>query len=276
MVGLGFAFTENILYYGRTALEGGVPLAAVFFVRGVVAPFAHPVFTALTGVGLGLAAFQTGPSRRVLPAVGLLGAMVLHSVWNTSTGVGGGLGFLSVYVVVMVPLFVALLAVAVGALMRERHVLREQLRPELATGLLTSEDLAVLSSLRERRRALRGARHWGSEARRDRKELHRVATELAFLRRHLARAPQEQGEDLARREAAYSARLHELRGALPLASPGFGSSSVAVAGTGAGTASAPQTPSSPPESPAAWYPDPYRQARLRWWDGWQWTEHTAA
>ena len=47
MVGLGFAFTENILYYGRTALEGGVPLAATFFVRGVLSPFAHPVFTCL-------------------------------------------------------------------------------------------------------------------------------------------------------------------------------------------------------------------------------------
>ncbi|MBA3421512.1 MAG: PrsW family intramembrane metalloprotease, partial [Thermoleophilaceae bacterium] len=103
MVGLGFAFTENILYYGRTALEGGVPLAAVFFVRGVLAPFAHPVFTALTGVGLGFAALRPGLSRRVLPVVGLLGAMILHSLWNTSAGVGGGLGFLTVYVVVMLP-----------------------------------------------------------------------------------------------------------------------------------------------------------------------------
>ena len=41
MVGLGFAFTENVLYYGRTALEGGDVLAATFFVRGVMAPFAH-------------------------------------------------------------------------------------------------------------------------------------------------------------------------------------------------------------------------------------------
>ena len=23
-----------------------------------------------------------------------------------------------------------------------------------------------------------------------------------------------------------------------------------------------------------WYPDPYGQAELRWWDGAQWTEHT--
>jgi Protein of unknown function (DUF2510) len=28
-------------------------------------------------------------------------------------------------------------------------------------------------------------------------------------------------------------------------------------------------------APPAWYPDPYRQARLRYWDGARWTEHTA-
>nr|MBA3421998.1 DUF2510 domain-containing protein [Thermoleophilaceae bacterium] len=100
--------------------------------------------------------------------------------------------------------------------------------------------------------------------------LHHAATELAFVRRHVARRRQEHDEDLAQREATYAARLEELRAALPLAS--------AVAAPA--TASAPQSPlaapSSAPEAPAAWYPDPYRQERLRWWDGWRWTEHTAA
>lgn len=299
MVGLGFAFTENILYYGRTALEGGVPLAAVFFVRGVLAPFAHPVFTALTGVGLGFAALRPGLSLRILPVVGLLAAMILHSIWNTSAGVGGGLGFLTVYVGVMVPVFLALVAVAVGALLRERRVLHEYLQPELASGVLTREDLAVLSSLRERRRALRAAKREDSTARRDLRELHHVATELAFLRRHIARRRRERDEDLAQHEAAYTGRLQELRAARPLApalaapataalSAGagealgpFGSPAAgAAAATGGATASPPQSPlavpSSAPEVPAAWYPDPYRQARLRWWDGWRWTEHTAA
>ena len=257
MVGLGFAFAENVLYYARTALEGGVPLAAVFFVRGILAPFAHPVFTALTGVGLGLAALR--PSLSGLPAVGLLGAMILHSIWNTSAGVAGGLGFLTVYLGVMVPVFLVLVAVAVGALLRERRVLREYLQPELASGLLTHEDLAMLSSLRERRRALQAAKRQGPAARRGLEELHHVATELAFLRRHVARRPQRRGEDLAEREAAYTARLHELRAALPLAS----------------SAAAPATTALVAQAPAAWYRDPYGQARLRWWDGWRWTEHTA-
>jgi hypothetical protein len=31
-----------------------------------------------------------------------------------------------------------------------------------------------------------------------------------------------------------------------------------------------------PTQAAGWYPDPHRQARLRWWDGQAWTEQTSA
>jgi hypothetical protein len=32
----------------------------------------------------------------------------------------------------------------------------------------------------------------------------------------------------------------------------------------------------PPQQKADWYPDPQGQARLRYWDGDRWTEHTSA
>ena len=41
---------------------------------------------------------------------------------------------------------------------------------------------------------------------------------------------------------------------------------------------APAAPLPPPQAqlpPANWYPDPHRQARLRYWDGQRWTEHVA-
>jgi len=54
MVGLGFAMTENIKYYGMAVAENNA--LGVFIVRGIFSPFAHPLFTGMTGVGLGLAA----------------------------------------------------------------------------------------------------------------------------------------------------------------------------------------------------------------------------
>jgi hypothetical protein len=44
MAGLGFAMSENVLYYGRAALAGGLPQAFdIFLLRGVASPFLHPL-----------------------------------------------------------------------------------------------------------------------------------------------------------------------------------------------------------------------------------------
>src|SRR5205809_319359 len=59
--GLGFAFTENVLYFGRAFLAGQeqslttgfFAVGFTFVLRGVLSPFAHPLFTAMTGIGLG-------------------------------------------------------------------------------------------------------------------------------------------------------------------------------------------------------------------------------
>src|SRR3954470_20760353 len=66
--------TENILYYGkaRTTAESGGPLVA-FIMRGVVSPFAHPFFTSMTGIGLGLARQPpTGVAREISRAPPLI------------------------------------------------------------------------------------------------------------------------------------------------------------------------------------------------------------
>lgn len=95
----GFAFTENILYLGSAFGEdqefgtaGFQSVTAVtFFVRIVMSPFAHPLFTVLTGIGFGIAA-MTARRRRVLrtllPLLGLALAMGVHALWNGSTTFG--------------------------------------------------------------------------------------------------------------------------------------------------------------------------------------------
>ena len=60
MAALGFAMSENILYYGKAAaMGGGEALTATLIIRGFFAPFSHPLFTSLTGIGLGLARQST-------------------------------------------------------------------------------------------------------------------------------------------------------------------------------------------------------------------------
>jgi protease PrsW len=252
MVGLGFATTENVLYYARASLEGGVPLAATFFMRGVISPFGHPLFTAMTGIGFGIAALS--PRRAVsllAPAAGLLAAIALHSLWNTSASVGGGLAFLGVFFLLMVPGFIALVVLAIVVMSREGRLLSRTLQPDVATGLLSAQDLAVLSSLRHRRLALREAKRHGSAARRARDAFHRAATELGFFRHRLGRgvvAPARAAEE----ERAHFERVRTLRAATP-----------------------PTTAGLLPPPPAAWYPDPWRQGSWRWWDGRTWTHHHA-
>ena len=54
--------------------------------------------------------------------------------------------------------------------------------------------------------------------------------------------------------------------------PGAGPGGTPTPAAGAPTPPPQQQPQSPPPD---WYPDPHGQARLRWWDGRQWTDQTA-
>jgi protease PrsW len=252
MVGLGFATTENVLYYARAAVEGGVPLAATFFVRGVVSPFGHPLFTALTGIGFGLAVHSAKRSTRFLaPAGGLLAAIALHSLWNTSATVGGGVAFLGVFFLVMIPAFIALVVFAIVAMTREGRLVSQSLAPDVGSGLLSTQDVTVLSSLRNRRQAVREAKRQGKPAEQAREAFHQAATELAFFRDGVGRgviAPAAAAEG----ERDHVERVRQLRAAAPSTTAG-------------------QLPAPPP----GWYADPWRQGRWRWWDGRAWTHHVA-
>jgi RsiW-degrading membrane proteinase PrsW (M82 family) len=184
MAGLGFAFAENIDYYGRALQQGGAAgLAVIFTLRGMIAPFSHPLFTSLTGLGLGVARQSSSRAvRAVAPAVGFVGAVALHALWNA--GASAGLFFFVVYGLVMLPALAVLLAIVAVALKFEGRVIQAQLAPEAATGLLTAEEYARLCSVRGRLHASVAAlRQGGLAAWRARHAFHRAASELAFLRR---------------------------------------------------------------------------------------------
>ena len=149
---LGFAAAENIGYYVQAAQDGGGPsLALLFVLRGVMSPFAHPVFTAMTGIAVARAVRARGPARGLLPVAGLLLAMALHATWNGLAPLGLG-GFVAAMVVVG-GVLVAILVALRRARRRTIAQIESCMAAYLPTGLVTGADLAMLSSVDSRKRA---------------------------------------------------------------------------------------------------------------------------
>jgi protease PrsW len=208
MVGLGFAMIENVQYYGSAIAEGAEASVVTFFLRGMVSPFAHPLFTAMFGIGLGIVRERHGEAKSwTAPVIGMALAIGLHSLWNLAASFEGW--FFAAYLLVMVPAFLGVLYLIRLSLRREGRVLREHLDPLVGDGVLTADELEALCRVRTRLHAsLRAWRRGGIERWRARRELHRVSSELAFHRWRVGRGLSLGEEGDARREAEY---LRELR-----------------------------------------------------------------
>ncbi|WMX48896.1 PrsW family intramembrane metalloprotease [Streptomyces roseicoloratus] len=224
----GFAFTENILYLGHAfgedqefGAEGlGSVTVATFFARVIMSPFAHPLFTSLTGLGLGFVALLPAGARFrrtrlwLLPTAGLLLAMGLHALWNGSATFHP-LAFVLVYGMFMVPVFGLLTWLAIWSRQKELRTISGELPAYATAGWLAHDEPLALSSMRARSMA-RGyaARTFGKPGSRAVGEYEAFATTLAFLR-HRARRGQV-APDFAAREQEL---LHHLWQRRRVASP---------------------------------------------------------
>lgn len=212
----GFAFTENILYLGNafdedlahgTGMLNSVT-AATFFVRIVVSPFAHPLFTVLTGLGFGAAALSPGRGRRTgLPLLGLAFAMGLHALWNGSSRLGE-YGFYVVYGCVMVPVFGLLLWLAVRIRRRSLRAVAGELAVYAAAGWLGPAEVPALASMPARSLARSLARRSGGRAAGRAVALYEAdAAALALLRSRARRGGPVREPDFAGRERELLDRL---------------------------------------------------------------------
>ncbi len=207
MVALGFAMTENIQYYGAAFSKGGGEVAGLVFVlRGMMSPYAHPLFTSMTGIGLGWAA-QTDRRwlRVVAPLGGLALAMTLHCIWNLTASLQAEAWLLS-YVFLMAPTALGVLVVVLAALAREGGLLRKYL-----AGDLPASELRWVASLWGRplyslgKLLRKGPLGWLRS-----EQYLQVASELAFLRHNQGRGfGYADGE-----EARLATQLQELRSRL--------------------------------------------------------------
>lgn len=217
MVGIGFAFTENILYLAASynGTDGMGPggteeLTATFVVRCLISPFAHPLFTTFIGIGVGLAvAARSGAARFFLPVGGYVLAVATHAVWNASTVFGFG-GFATVYLVLMAPAFLAVIGIAVWARSSERQMLTAALADAAARGLIPATDIGWVVDLGARRRSRTFARfHGGPGAERAMRDYQQAAIELGFLHYRLLRGTPP--PDYAARGQQFLQRINALR-----------------------------------------------------------------
>jgi RsiW-degrading membrane proteinase PrsW (M82 family) len=213
MVGLGFAMTENILYYGRALHEGQDTLKVLIVLRGIASPFAHPLFTGMTGIGLGWSRqSNNGFIKLVAPVVGFMLAILLHATWNASATYGGAAGFFAVYFGIMGPALIVTLMVVFFSLRREGRIVRQFLQSDLQNGFFDKDEYEKLCTIRGRMGMSWTAltRH-GLSPWRMRKQCNQMASELAFHRSRVARGFVRDPHLAQERENEYLYRLQELR-----------------------------------------------------------------
>ncbi len=187
----GFAFVENVYYFGRAFVEYGfgdgmsTGVFAAFILRGLLSPFAHPLFTVLTGIGIGLVVHSGNRSVKImLPLGAYVGAVLLHALWNASATLGGADVFLNVYFLIMVPIFTAVVLIMMWQRRREQRIIAATLPGMADAGWIAPSEIPLLADLSGRKKWRRQARREsGRAAARAVGAYQAAVTELAFARR---------------------------------------------------------------------------------------------
>ncbi|WP_184535530.1 PrsW family intramembrane metalloprotease [Micromonospora polyrhachis] len=211
---VGFAMVENILYLGGHGYAAGAEqygpatgaqqVFLIFIMRILLSGFAHPLFTSMAGVGLGIAARSADRRVRFLaPVAGLLLAMMLHGTWNLVPSLvqatGEALILLYGYIGLMVPIFFGMVGLAIWLRGWEGRLVERTLPDYVHAGWLTPPEVASLASLGRRHSARRWARRVAGDAGAKAMQGYQLAaTRLALLRDGLRRGLDTKPAALAR------------------------------------------------------------------------------
>ncbi len=207
---VGFAFTENIIYYARVvvfatnSIEVADPAKAIeeiVLLRGVYTSFGHPLFTTMTGLGLAVALGARSKWVRVTaPLAGFLLAAGGHMLFNAVASLNPPEASMPQYYIVL-GLVIVLALWLVISIFSHAQLIRERLIDFRRSGWLEDRDVIVFSSPFKRIKLhlaglCRGPKLWWRTAR-----FMRLITELAHTQEQVSRGTVGPGADH---------RIHEL------------------------------------------------------------------
>jgi RsiW-degrading membrane proteinase PrsW (M82 family) len=223
---VGFAFTENIVYYARVIVYGSytesagdvqAALIQIVKMRGLYTCFGHPLFTMMTGLGVAVAVRQRSKLVRVLaPVAGFLLAALSHMLFNFVASLADQSVAVRMYIFAALPLVAGAVLLVVTSCLAQGRLIRDRLTDYVVMGWLPATYPALFGRLRTRGWALAMSLWHGSFWATWR--LQRAVTELAHLRDGVTRGLVDQGG--LGREHELIGRIRQARSQRAIENPG--------------------------------------------------------
>lgn len=217
MAGLGFALTENLLYFLGALMEDGLlAMGFLVFIRAILFGLNHAFFTSLTGAGLAIAKFSyNGLVRFIAPIGGLAAAIIFHALHNLgatlatenclSIFISFGADYGGLFLLVIIIFLIS---------RKEKSWIESQLKPEI--GILISQEEYVIIHSSTKRFSMQSKLFFGNAKTRQQgriwRKLTQTATELAFIKYQLSRFGDKKGNQ--NRYEQYQQKLKELQESL--------------------------------------------------------------
>ncbi|WP_175954210.1 PrsW family intramembrane metalloprotease [Schaalia sp. Marseille-Q2122] len=164
VAGAAFAFIENVMYFMQGAATGGVAgLGIIFFMRGVMSPFLHPMATSMIGLAAGWTAVrmaQRSTGFLLIPA-GWLAAVAIHAAWNATAVLSSPGMWIALYLFLHLPMFIVWMLFLRSASATEAKVIARGLETYVASGWLLPNEVQMVTTRTGRKSAQAWAKQFG-------------------------------------------------------------------------------------------------------------------
>ena len=153
-VGLGFAMSENILYFTRAAEASVSVWFTTVLVRTATSGLMHALASSIIGAALGWGKTRTLDIRLVALLMGSVIAISIHMVWNGLIVIGqaSGTPIFWLDVLIFIVEFLLIFGTFMLCLHGEHRMIRRELMIEAQGGVLPPQHVAILSSVSKRSR----------------------------------------------------------------------------------------------------------------------------